>query len=211
MWGAGLGVPVLIAAAFVGVGDESTGTGLVGSAQSYAETFRFNSAVYQSLESWISGLGLDDRGWNEPLALTRLIVAVVVVMILAAVFVRSRHATEPRAVVRWLAVPVIAYVLLAPVFHPWYLLLLLALVPFLTPANDEAWSRWLDAAPWLLLSGLLIFSYLTYEDPRRSRNAPGSGGCSGGRRSPWWSWRQRGASSSGEHLAGTGSDRNRLT
>lgn len=165
MWGAGLSLPVLIAAVFVGVGDESTGTGLVGSAQSYAEFFRFNSAVYQPLETWISGLGLDDRGWNEPLALTRLIVAVVVVTILAAVFVRSRHATEPLVIVRWLAVPVIAYVLLAPVFHPWYLLLLLALVPFLTPAEDEAPSRWLDAAPWLLLSGLLIVSYLTYEDP----------------------------------------------
>ena len=165
VWGAGLGVPLLIATAFVGVGDESTGTGLVGSAQSYAETFRFNSAVYQPLETWISGLGLDDRGWNEPLALTRLIVAVVMVMILAAVFVRARHATEPRVVLRWLAAPVVAYVLLAPVLHPWYVLLLLALVPFMTPADDEDRGRWLDAAPWLLLSGLLIFSYLTYQDP----------------------------------------------
>lgn len=61
--------------------------------------------------------------------------------------------------------PVIAYVLFTPVVHPWYLLLLLALTPFLAPGENESGDRWLVASPWLLLSATVILSYLTYRDP----------------------------------------------
>jgi hypothetical protein len=55
-----------------------------------------------------------------------------------------------------------AYVLLTPTFHPWYLLFLLAFVPFLPPGAGEDGRWWLAAAPWLWLSGTAVFSYLAY-------------------------------------------------
>ena len=44
-------------------------------------------------------------------------------------------------------------------------MILLTFLPFLTPAAGESAWFWLLVAPWLYLSGSLIFSYLTYLDP----------------------------------------------
>lgn len=165
VYAATVGVPVAVAGAWVGLGFDDSGTGVFSSARAYTESFRFNSGIYQPFEQWVASQGLDDKGWNEPGALTRLIVFVVVAVALLAVFARARTVREPRSTLRLLAVPLMIYVLLTPVLHPWYVLLLLALVPVLAPGDDEPAARWVHAVPWLMLSGLLIFSYLTYEDP----------------------------------------------
>jgi hypothetical protein len=56
-----------------------------------------------------------------------------------------------------------AYALLTPTFHPWYLLIVLAFLPFL---GSDNWIRgWLYMAPWLYLSAAVVLSYLTYLDP----------------------------------------------
>lgn len=166
-YAATVGVPVAITGAWVGLGlgSGSDGTGVFGSARAYTETFRFNSAIYQRFEQWVASQGLDDKGWNEPGALTRLIVFAIVAALLLGVFGSARRIEEPRATLRMLAVPLMIYALFTPVLHPWYILLLLALVPFLAPADDEPLGRWSHAVPWLVLSALLIFSYLTYENP----------------------------------------------
>jgi hypothetical protein len=62
-------------------------------------------------------------------------------------------------------VPVMAYIALTPVFHPWYLMLLLALAVFLPPAKGECGDRWLLVTPWLYLAAASVLSYLTYRDP----------------------------------------------
>ena len=54
--------------------------------------------------------------------------------------------------------------MLTPTFHPWYLLIVLAFVPFLPPAAGEDRRWWLAAFPWIYLSGTAIFSYLAYGD-----------------------------------------------
>ncbi len=59
-----------------------------------------------------------------------------------------------------------AYILLTPTFHPWYLLILLAFLPFLPPAAGESRRWWLAVLPWLWLSGTAVFSYLAYFDPQ---------------------------------------------
>lgn len=165
-WFATMTLPIAAAGTAAGLGlSEEMGTGVFGSARAYTDTFRFNSGIYHWLERWISSQGLDDKGWNEPAALTRLIITIVVIAALLAVFAVARAPRDIRSTLRLLAVPVIVYVVLTPVLHPWYILLLLSLVPFLAPGNDEVQHRWLDTAPWLVLSGLVIFSYLTYEDP----------------------------------------------
>ena len=166
-WAASLGVPIAVAGAAVGLGlGDDSGTGVFGSARAYTDTFRFNSGIYHWLERWISSQGLDDKGWNEPIALTRLVVAAVVIVLLVAIgaFAR-RRVGDARRVLRMLSLPVMVYVLFTPVLHPWYTLLLLGLLPFLAPGERESPSRWMVLAPWIALSGVLIFSYLTYENP----------------------------------------------
>lgn len=141
--------------------------GLFGSARIYGESFRFNTAIYQSLESWIGGRGLDDRGWNEPILLTRLAIGMVFGLILLWTWRRSRQVTDPLAIIRLAIIPVAAYVLLAPVMHPWYLMLLGALVVFVPPIGEEPRRRWLYAAPWAWVLATIPLSYLTYQDPNR--------------------------------------------
>ena len=151
----------------LGLGNAAGGVGVFGSARSYTETFRFNTATYQAVERWISSRGLDDRGWNEPAALTRLVVAIVFVVIMAWVWNRARTVSDPLSVLRLMLVPVVAYVLLTPVFHPWYGLILFALVIFHAPVEGEPTLRWSVLAPWAWLGGAVVLSYLTYRDPSR--------------------------------------------
>lgn len=152
-----------------GLTGEPTGTGVFGSARAYTETFRFNSAIYQTVETWIASQGLDDKGWNEPVALTRLVMAALVLVVMLVIWARSRRLVEPLAIVRMAIVPLAMYTLLTPVLHPWYLLIVILFVPLLTPTDAEAADggalRWLLALPWLYLSGALVLSYLTYRDP----------------------------------------------
>ncbi len=166
-WAVAVGVPIAVAGASAGfgLGDEATGTGVFGSARAYTDSFRFNSGVYHWLGRWIAGRGLNDQGWSEPAALTRLIVGLVVVALLVVVFLVGRRDRDVRGTLRLLAVPLMIYVVFTPVLHPWYTLLLLGFVPFLAPGEGEPNIGWLWVAPWILLSALLIFSYLTYEDP----------------------------------------------
>jgi len=161
-------VPILITGAVSGFGlSESNGIGVFGSARAYSDTFRFNSGIYHWFETWVGGRGLDDKGWNEPVALTRLLIAALVAALMLAIFVvaRNRRRSDTRGTLRLLAAPLMVYVLLTPVLHPWYTLLLLAFVPFLAPAEREHRAQWVIVAPWIVFSGLLIFSYLTYENP----------------------------------------------
>lgn len=164
-WAVTLTVPVLLAGAATSFGLDDSGTGVFGSARAYTETFRFNSAIYQRFEMWVSSQGLDDRGWNEPVALTRLVVFAAVAVALITMLVRARTLSSDRQRIRWLVAPLALYVLATPVMHPWYVLTLLALVPMLAPGDNESTRRWLDVAPWIALSVLLVFSYLTYLDP----------------------------------------------
>ncbi len=98
----------------------------------------------------------------------RTVGAVVSVMVglLLAVWTRARQAPT-LAALRLMAVPLMAFVLMSPTVHPWYMLMVVAWLPFLTPTTDEPDRRWLELVPWLYLSAALVFSYLTYRDPLR--------------------------------------------
>lgn len=156
-------VPVGVTSGFGFGGDDTTG--LFGSSRAYTETFRFNTAIYQTLEVWMSGRGLDDRGWNEPMALTQLVIGGVFAVVMLAVFVHARHSTTPLGAIRLATVPLGAYAVLTPVLHPWYLLILIALLIFHAPIQGESNQRWFVLAPFAWLSAALILSYLTYRDP----------------------------------------------
>ena len=160
----GLTVPWGIGPGF-GLGATADGTGVFGSARAYTDTFRFNSGIYHWYERWVGGRGLDDKGWDEPVQLTKIIVGVGVAVLLLMVLAQARSLVTNRSLLRLTLVPVGIYVVLTPVLHPWYTMLLFALLALLTPADDEPRARWVLLVPWLYLGAALTLSYLTYEDP----------------------------------------------
>lgn len=173
----GLIVPFGLGPGF-GLRGEVTGTGVFGSARAYTETFRFNSGIYHWLEAWILGRGLDDRGWDEPVALTRLIITVATLaamMAIAFVARRSRSkATEPeaRVALRLMILPIAVYLALTPVVHPWYAIIVVVLATFHTPGEGEPARRWIALLPWAYLTVAMIFSYRTYLNPDAHAEVP---------------------------------------
>lgn len=156
-------VPVGMASGW-GLTGPLDGAGLFGALRIYGQYWNFNSGLFHWLEMFFLRIGLvpADR-W------AKMLVAAILLAVLVWVWRSALRAQSNRGVLRLLAVPLIAYVLLSPTFHPWYLLLLLAFTPFLAPASDEASRRWRLLAPWLYLSGAVALSYLTYLDPQDFR------------------------------------------
>ncbi|MDX1418157.1 MAG: hypothetical protein R3293_28415 [Candidatus Promineifilaceae bacterium] len=145
-----------------GLQGELDGTGLFGAMRIYAEQWNFNSGIFHWLE-----IGLGRLGINEPVDAAKVVIFVLMLFLMTLVWFAARGRSHPRSALRLMAVPLMGYVLLTPTFHPWYLLILIAFLPFLAPAELESKWRWLWVAPWLYLSGALIFSYLTYLNPLR--------------------------------------------
>lgn len=172
-------VPVAIMARGVGLGlDEGSvaaGTGVFGSSRAYAELWNFNAPIFDLLVRWSPG--------PDPGATARVVVGVIMVLLCGAVAVGARrraiaagtgidHEREldsRRRDVRDLAVLVGAYALLTTTLHPWYLVLMMALLPLVVPppaaARRHTIGAWLTLAPWLYLAGAISLSYLTYQDP----------------------------------------------
>ncbi len=143
-----------------GLGDESFGTGVFGSARVYSQEFRFNALI----SAWMERT-LGNSASNLSVAVT-VITAIAGLATMAAA--RSSAGDEPAAIrrsARLMVVMLGVYVLITPVMHPWYLTLLVAVLPFVTPAAGEVRWRWADLAPWLYFSAALSLSYLTYENP----------------------------------------------
>ena len=75
------------------------------------------------------------------------------------------HSPSPRPLLRLMAVPFMAYILSSTTVHPWYLLILLAFLPFLPPLITERRWLWLKMVPWIYLSWAISLSYWTYINP----------------------------------------------
>jgi alpha-1,6-mannosyltransferase len=143
-----------------GLTGDLTGRGLFGALRIYNAQWTFNSGLFHWLE-----VALGEPGFGPPSPLVKGVAAGLMAALSLILFWRARSARSPRAILRLMAVPFMAYVLLSPVVHPWYLLILLAFLPFLTPAPEESPRLWLATVPWVYLSGSAIFSYLTYLEP----------------------------------------------
>ncbi len=144
-----------------GLGGNLDGTGLFGALRIYTNQWNFNSGIFHWLE-----LLLSKQGIAETAGVSKLIIGVVMVGVETAVFLHAHHqSNKPTNLLRLMSIPFIAYVLLTPTLHPWYILILLVFLPFVPPTATEPKRRWWLIAPWLYLSFALIFSYLTYLDP----------------------------------------------
>ncbi len=143
-----------------GLTGELDGRGVFGALRIYSGQWKFNSGLFHWLAMW-----LGRQQVVEPLIKAKGITGVLLLLLLLVVWLLARTRTRARPALRLMSVPLMGYLLLTPTLHPWYLLILLAFVPFLTPATGESQRQWFLAAPWIYLSGALIFSYLTYLDP----------------------------------------------
>ena len=145
------------------------GHGLFGALRIYGDQWNFNSGLFHWIEVTLrdnARLGLTAE---DALAWSKRTVGLIMLGTLAVVWLQARKVQNPRMLIRLIFVPLAAYVLLSPTFHPWYLLFLLSFLPFWIPAKDEPWQQWMVVAPWLYLSGSLFLSYLTYLDPQNLR------------------------------------------
>ena len=138
-----------------------SGTGLFGALRIYSDQWKFNSGIFHWLERELSQLSVAD-----PLAVAKQIGLGLVLVVLFISWWLARQRREMRATLRLTAVPFMAYILLTPTVHPWYVLVLVAWLPFQPPGRGESRWLWLWVLPWLYLCGTLIFSYLTYLDPQ---------------------------------------------
>jgi hypothetical protein len=137
------------------------GTGLFGAIRIYADQWNFNSGLFHWLEvDWLPRLGL-----VEATTWAKRITGLMMLLVLAGTWLVARQRAGILPTLRLMAVPSMAYLLLTTTVHPWYLLMLLAFLPFLPPRPTESPWRWLILAPWLYLSGTVALSYLTYVNP----------------------------------------------
>lgn len=140
------------------------GQGVFGAVRIYGDQWNFNSGLFH----WLA-MGLSDVGLVTPTTWAKGIVGALMLVVMTVVWYRARSRQTPRRILRLMALPFMAYILLTTTVHPWYLIILLAFLPFLAPASDESSRRWLLLIPWLYLSGAVALSYLTYLDPNNFR------------------------------------------
>ena len=149
-----------------GLAGELDGRGLFGALRIYNAQWNFNSGLFHWLENWLESMGIDG-----PMAQAQEIVYFLMSLLLLAVWWQFRCSDiDMRTTLRWLAVPLGGYLLLATTVHPWYLLVLIPFLPFLAPAENEPKRLWLFVLPWLWLSGIVALSYVTYIDPDNLRD-----------------------------------------
>ena len=135
------------------------GTGLFGALRIYGKFWNFNSGLFHWLEGSLAKNDLPD-----PNGTAKLINLIVMLMVLFTVWALAWR-PEAKMILRLTAVPFIAYLLLTPTVHPWYSLILLVFTPFLAPGALEPRWLWWAVVPWIYLSGVLVFSYITYINP----------------------------------------------
>jgi hypothetical protein len=150
------------------------GEGLFGALRIYAAHWNYNGGLYHWLEVWLSGYRTPGPvppeivGWG-PIRAAKLIVAVALGLVLIAVWRMSQRCDDDLALLRLAMAPLAAYLLLATTVHPWYVTLIIPLLPFLPPKKGEATRSGRFLFPWLYFSAAVSLSYLTYLDPANLR------------------------------------------
>lgn len=165
-------VPILAFTVGAGLGvGGSTETGVFGSSLAYARRWEFNAEVF----NWVRAAVGETDG-----AVARTIVTAALTGVFVAVAVAARRrSAQPaargaggeldpiplRADLRAMGALAMSYAVLTTTLHPWYLVIVMALLPFAAPGRRESSARWLLVVPWLYLAATVSLSYLTYLDP----------------------------------------------
>jgi hypothetical protein len=148
-----------------------------GALRIYSARWNYNSGLYHWLEVALSGYRTPGAvppeavGW-ELIWAAKLIVAAALLSVMICIWIhclRKRSCEEDLSLLRLAVLVLTAYLLLATTVHPWYVTLILPLLPFL-PSRPEQGSRSGRYLPPLLVFSLTVtLSYLTYLDPANLR------------------------------------------
>jgi hypothetical protein len=163
----------------------------LGAVRIYARYWNYNGGLYHWLEVGLSGYKTPgavppEVVGPEPIRAAKSITAVLLGLVLLAVAWASWRCTRARSVpdppsgsppgsaanlamLRLAVVPPAAYLLLTTTVHPWYVTLLIPLLPFLLPKRGEATHSGRFLWPWIYFSIAVAFSYATYWDPDNLR------------------------------------------
>jgi alpha-1,6-mannosyltransferase len=150
------------------------GEGLFGALRIYAARWNYNGGIYHWLEVGLSGyrtpgaVSPEVVGWGAIRA-AKLIVVFILGLVLLLVWRKGRRCDDDPALLRLAAIPLAAYLLLTTTVHPWYVTLIIPLLPFLLAKEGEAARSGRFLLPWLYFSAAVPLSYLTYLDPANLR------------------------------------------
>jgi len=168
----------LVAAAVIGFGLTSgwgllgplDGTGLFGALRIFLTYWNYNGGLYHWLEVVLSGyltpmaVPSEIVGWT-PILASKVIVRGVMGLVLVWSWRRTRRERDDLTLVRLACIPLGAYLLLASTIHPWYVTLVIPLLPFLPSRPGEAARVGCFLLPGLYFSWAVALSYLSYLDP----------------------------------------------
>jgi hypothetical protein len=150
------------------------GEGLFGALRIYARQWNYNSGIYHWLEVLFSGYVTPgavppEAVGRAPIIAAKAIVTIALGLVLFFVWRMNRQIQDDPTLLRFALVPLAAYLLLTTTVHPWYVTLLIPLLPFLSspPGSSSITERFLVSG--LVFPAAVALSYLTYLDPDNLR------------------------------------------
>jgi hypothetical protein len=145
------------------------GEGLFGALRIYGSLWNYNGGLYHWIEVLVAGYPTagavpQEIVGPEPILAAKLIVAIILAAVLGVVWHKERKIGDDLSLLRLAMGPLAAYLLLTTTVHPWYVTLVIPLLPFLTPKASEEAKLNRRLLPWLYFALAVAFSYLTYLD-----------------------------------------------
>jgi len=150
------------------------GEGLFGALRIYGSLWNYNGGIYHWIEVLVTGYPTpgavpQDVVGPAPILAAKLIVSAALLVVLGVVWYKGRQVADNLSLLRLAMVPLAAYLLLTTTVHPWYVTLVIPLLPFLTPRAGEEAKLNRRLLPWLYFALAVAFSYLTYLDVENLR------------------------------------------
>jgi alpha-1,6-mannosyltransferase len=174
---AGLVVAVLVPfglGAGWGLTGPLNGEGLFGALRIYGTRWNYNGGLYHWLEVALSGYRTPGAVPPEivgetPIRVAKLAAATVLALVLIVVASKARGCADHVRTLRLAAIPLGAYLLLTTTLHPWYVTVIIPLLPFWLRRAGETTPTGRFIWPWIYLSAAVSLSYFTYLDPANLR------------------------------------------
>jgi hypothetical protein len=150
------------------------GEGVFGALRIYTARWNYNSGLYHWWEVALSGYRTPGAvpeaiAGKAPIQAAKLTMATLLGLLLAVAAWKSRRLDDDLAWLRLAALPLGAYLLLTTTVHPWYVTLIIPLLPFFAPDENERTRSGRLLWPWLYFSTAVALAYFTYFDPANLR------------------------------------------
>jgi hypothetical protein len=153
------------------------GEGVFGAIRIYGAFWKFNGSVYPALETVLSVLvgpaaALPKANAAVPFWIAKIVTAAMLVGVLATVWWIGRRPSDDLTLLRRALIPLVAYLILTTTVHPWYVTLIVPLLPFLSWEKGESKAARLYLSAALYFTAAVSLSYLNYQAPDTVREYP---------------------------------------